>query len=52
MTYHATDRMGATVIEPWDLVMKELLSSLDPADDEHPSLFCTRRRAGWAARGR
>ena len=30
--------MGATVIEPSELVMKELLSSLDPTDDEHPDV--------------
>lgn len=41
MTYHATDRMGASIIEPSELVMKELLSSLDPADEEHPDVALT-----------
>ena len=38
MTYHATDRMGATVQEPSESVMQELLVSLESADTEHPDV--------------
>ena len=38
MTYRATDRMGASIPEPSEKKMKELLSSLSRFDPEHPDV--------------
>lgn len=38
MTYRATDRMGASIPEPSEKKMKELLSSLSRHDPEHPDV--------------
>jgi hypothetical protein len=41
MIYHAYDRMGSTVSEPSESVMRALLLSLHSSDPEHPNVSLT-----------